>query len=136
MRYQTLLESWLVGVPIKVGLDKQIAPPTKEAQRTAPPEIQHALATLAIAWEEELDRQRKAAAPQIEVAWRRAHKNAVAEMKQRGFSDAEIAAHFRRLKRNASRRQPKDFKKPTVEQAITWSRRRAPARSPRRRRVK
>ena len=45
MRYQTLLESWLAGVPIKIGSDKQIAPPTKEAQRTVPPEVQRMLAT-------------------------------------------------------------------------------------------
>ena len=136
MRYQTLLESWLAGVPIKIGSDKQIAPPTKEAQRTVPPEVQRMLATFAIASEEELNRQRKEAAPQIEEAWQKAFVCATAEMKQRGWSDAEIEAHFKRLECSASRRQPKDFKKPTVEQVITWSRRRAPTGSPRRRRVK
>jgi hypothetical protein len=129
------LESWLAGVPIKFG-DKQMLPPTKVAQRTVPPKVKRLLATFAIESEKELDQQRKEAAPQIEEAWQKAFASATAGMKQRGWSDAEIEAHFKRLERRARQRQPKDFKKPTVEQVITWSRRRAPTGSPRRRRGK
>ena len=57
-RYETLVEMWLAGVPIRVGRDKQIAPPTK-LLRTPPPNVKHALAAMAIAEEQELERRQE-----------------------------------------------------------------------------
>src|SRR6478672_4030122 len=95
-RYETLVEMWLAGVPIRVGRDKQIAPPTK-LLRTPPPNIKHALAAMAIAEEQELERRQESAAPEIEAALERAQAGAEAEMKKLGYTDAQIAAHFQEL---------------------------------------
>jgi hypothetical protein len=133
---------WLAGVPIRVGRDKQIAPPTKLI-RTPPPNIKRALAAMAIAEEQELERRRETAAPEIEAALQRARAGAEAEMKKLGYGDAQIAAHFERLDRHADRRfikriksPPKPAKTPTVERVIAWARWRAPPGSLRRRRMK
>jgi hypothetical protein len=133
---------WLAGVPIRVARDKQIASPTK-LLRTLPPNIKHALAAMAIAEEQELERRQESAAPEIDAALGRARAGAEAEMKKLGYTDAEIAAHFERLDRHADerfiksiKRPPRPAKTPTVEAVIAWARRRAPRDSLRQRRVK
>jgi hypothetical protein len=85
-----------------------------------------------------LQRQTEDARPQIEAILQRVIKTE-AELRERGWTDEEIAARFKKLSERARKRSKKEFKKPSVDKVFEIVTRRAPtgtlrrkARSPRR----
>ena len=86
-----------------------------------------------------LQRQTEDARPQIEAILQRVMSKTEAELRERGWTDEEIAARFKKLSERAKKRSKKEFKKPSVEKVFEIVTRRAPtgtlrrkARSPRR----
>ena len=86
-----------------------------------------------------LQRQTEDARPQIEAILQRIMSQTEAELREKGWTDEEIAAWFKKLSERARKRSKKDFKKPSVDKVFEIVTRRAPtgtlrrkARSPRR----
>jgi hypothetical protein len=97
-----------------------------ERRFTVPVKIKRKLCRLAIAYVVEMHQRTQAAAPQIEDSLQRARGAAEQELKRRGWSDAQIAAWFKKTLR-AQRRSAKQFKAPDIDQVVAISDRRAPA---------
>ena len=110
-----------------------------ERRYTVPKAIKLKLCELAIAHAMALQRQTEDARPQIEAILQRIMSQTEAELRERGWTDEEIAAWFKKLSERARKRSKKDFKKPSVDKVFEIVTRRAPtgtlrrkARSPRR----
>ena len=109
-----------------------------ERRYTVPKSIKLKLCELAIAHVMELHRQVEDARPEIEASLQRSIYAAEAALRDRGWTDEEIAAWFKTLSERARKRSKKEFKKPSVDKVFEIVTRRAPtgtlrrkARSPR-----
>ena len=98
-----------------------------ERRYTVPKAIKLKLCELAIAYVMEQHRQAKDARPEIEACLQRSMFAAQAELRDRGWTDEEIAAWFKKLSERARKRSKKEFKKPSVDQVFKIVTRRAPA---------
>ena len=110
-----------------------------ERRYTVPKAIKLKLCELAIAHVMALHRQAEDARPEIEASLQCSMSAAEAELRDRGWTDEEIAAWFKKLSERARKRSKKEFKKPSVDKVFEIVTRRAPtgtlrrkARSPRR----
>jgi hypothetical protein len=98
-----------------------------ERRYTVPKAIKRALCKLAIAYVMELHRQAEDARPEIEASLQRAKSAAQAELRNRGWTDEEIADWFKKLSERSRKRSKKEFKKPSVDKVLEIVTRRAPA---------
>ena len=145
-----LMELWLADAPaIEVAkllscpgllaiIDECWCMRGSERRYTVPKAIKLKLCELAIA-ACDLAEVVGSARPEIEASLQRSIYAAEAELRERGWTDEEIAAWFKKLSERARKRSKKEFKKPTVDKVFEIVTRRAPtgtlrrkARSPRR----
>lgn len=98
-----------------------------ERRYTVPKAIKLKLCELAIAHVMALQRQIEDARPQIEAALQRSMSTAEAKLRDRGWTDEEIAAWFKKLSERARKRSKKEFKKPSVDKVFEILTRHAPA---------
>jgi hypothetical protein len=103
-----------------------------ERRYTVPKAIKRDLCQLAIAYITELQRQSQEAKDQTEASLRRNRFAAETELRNRGWTDKEIAAWFNKLSERARKRVKKDFKTPNVDKVLEIVTRRAPAHTLRR----
>ena len=89
-----------------------------ERRYTVPKAIKLKLCELAIAHVMALQRQIEDARPQIEAALQRSMSTAEAKLRDRGWTDEEIAAWFKKLSERARKRSKKEFKKPSVDKVF------------------
>ena len=93
----------------------------------APIPLKRKLCALAIAHVVKLHQRTQAARPQIAASLRRAQSAAEAELRSRGWSDAQIAGWFKILAERARKRSPKEFRAPSLTEVLAKVNRRAPA---------
>src|SRR5262249_25095104 len=98
-----------------------------ERRYMVPKAIKLALCELAIAYVMELHRQAEDASPEIEASLQRAMSAAKPELRDRGWTDEEIADWFKKLSERSRKRSKNEFKKPTVDKVFKIVTRRAPA---------
>jgi hypothetical protein len=103
-----------------------------ERRYTVPKAIKLKLSELAIAHVMSLQQQNEDARPQIEESLQRSLSSAKAELKDRGWTEEEIATWFKKLSERARKRANKEFKKPSVNKVFEIVTRRAPANTLRR----
>jgi hypothetical protein len=103
-----------------------------ERRYTVPKAIKLKLSELAIAHGMSLQQQSEDARPQIEESLQRSLPSAKAELKNRGWTEEEIATWFKKLSERARKRANKEFKKPSVTKVLEIATRRAPANTLRR----
>jgi len=140
-----LMELWLAAAPV-IEVAK-LSPWTPEHQAiieecwskrgcerryTVPKAIKLKLSELAIAHVMSLEQQSEDARPQIEESLQRALSSAKAELKDRGWTEEEIATWFKKLSERARKRAKKESTKPSVNQVFDIVTRRAPANTLRR----
>jgi hypothetical protein len=140
-----LMEQWLAAAPV-IEVAK-LSPWTPEHQAiieecwskrrcerryTVPKAIKLKLSELAIAHVMSLEQQSEDARPQIEESLQRALSSAKAELKDRGWTEEEIATWFKKLSERARKHPKKEFKKPSVDKVFDIVTRRAPANTLRR----
>jgi hypothetical protein len=142
-----LLELWLADAPVievrallwpfswstehQALIEKCWSRRKHERRFTVPPKIKRALCQLAVAYVMELQQQKQDVKLEIEASLRRSKAAAEAELKARGWSDEEIAAHFNKLEA-AARKRRKDFKTPDVKKVLEIVNRRTPRQTLRR----
>ena len=135
-----LMELWLADAPItevaklfswspehQAIIEKCWSTRGSERRYTVPKAIKLKLCELAIAHVMELHRQAEDARPEIEASLQRSMSAAEAELRDRGWTDEEIAAWFKKLSERARKRSKKEFKKPSVDKVFEIVTRRAPA---------
>jgi hypothetical protein len=132
-----LMELWLAAAPITEVAKLFLWSPEHqdiieecwskrgcERRYTVPKAVKLQLCKLAIAYVMELHRQAEDARPEIEASPQSA---AGAKLRDRGWTNEEIAAWFKKLSERARKRSKKEFKKPSVERVFEIATRRAPA---------
>jgi hypothetical protein len=98
-----------------------------ERRCTVPKAIKLKLCELAIAHVMVLQQHMEDARPQIEASLQHSISTAKAELRDRGWTDEEIAGWFKQLSERARKRSKKEFKKPTVDKVFEIVTRHAPA---------
>jgi hypothetical protein len=137
-----LLELWLAGIPapeIRVLLLWLAGSPEHQAlieecwrgrgnqqRSTVPKPIKRKLCELAVAHVVQVHEDSLAATPQIKELLKRSKAAAAAKLRDRGWTDGEIAVWFNKLEISL-RRGGKDFKTPDLTTVLGIVNRRAPA---------
>lgn len=134
-----LMELWLADVPatevIKLLslipghhaiVDESWNKRGSERRYTVPKAVKLRLCELAVAHVMALQRGMEDARPQMEASVQRSMSKAEAGLAARGWTDAEIAASFKKLSERARKRSKKTFKKPSVDKVLEIVTRRAP----------
>jgi hypothetical protein len=98
-----------------------------ERRYTVPKTVKRKLCELAIAYVMEVHRQAEVARPEIEASLQRSKSAAEAELRSRGWTNAQIGAWSKKLSERTRRRSKKKFKEPNVDQVFGIVTRRAPA---------
>jgi hypothetical protein len=146
---KVLMEVWLAGQPIQIGPEHDVLPslitadrwllqpkdleqPKKRERKVVPWRIKRVLCRLAIARVVRLHQQTQAAALEIEDSLQRGRDRAEAELRRRGWTDGQIATHFKKLRTARKRRVQREFREPDFGAVLAVVNRKAPARTLRR----
>ena len=133
-----LIELWLAAAPAIEVIELSSCPERHaiidecwskrgpERRYTVPKAIKLKLCELAIAHVMALQRQSEEARPQIEAILQRSMSAAEAGLRDRGWTDEEIAARFKKLSERSRKRSKKEFKKPSIDKVFEIVARRAP----------
>lgn len=98
-----------------------------ERRYTVPPKIKRKLCELAIAYVVALEQQIAHERPQIEASLERSRSAAESTLRDRGWTNKEIAAWFNKLSERARKRSKREFRTPNLDQVLGIVTRRAPA---------